>query len=208
MATDNRVRLAGALGSPYTQKMVALLRYRRLPYDVTWGDPGAACDTLGVARPSPVFMPTFFFANDAGELQAVCDSTPIIRRLEDMSSGRSVLPADPALAFIDYLLEDFADEPAMEEEEDTFESLLDAARSVEVAEEGSVAARAGPQGDGEGVAHDERRQLDRRAWLERGEAAEASAVGADRGARARDARGAADGVGEVTVEGVVAEQIG
>lgn len=110
MATDNRVRLAGALGSPYTQKMVALLRYRRLPYDVTWGDPGAACDTLGVARPSPVFMPTFFFANDAGELQAVCDSTPIIRRLEDMSSGRSVLPADPALAFIDYLIEDFADE--------------------------------------------------------------------------------------------------
>jgi glutathione S-transferase len=38
------------------------------------------------------------------------DSTPIIRKLEQSHEGRSVLPTDPALAFIDYLLEDFADE--------------------------------------------------------------------------------------------------
>ena len=38
------------------------------------------------------------------------DSTPIIRRLEAEVLGRSVIPHDPALAFIDYLLEDYADE--------------------------------------------------------------------------------------------------
>ena len=110
MLTDDCIRLVGNTGSPYTQKMVALLRYRRVPYAITWGEPGAVCDALGVQRPRPVFMPTFFFPGDGGEMQAVCDSTPIIRRLEEMYPERSVLPGDPALAFIDYLIEDFADE--------------------------------------------------------------------------------------------------
>jgi glutathione S-transferase len=54
-------------------------------------------------------MPTFLFEEEGGTT-AVCDSTPIIRRLEGMYPGRSILPNDPALAFIDYLLEDFGDE--------------------------------------------------------------------------------------------------
>ncbi|MEE4191784.1 MAG: glutathione S-transferase N-terminal domain-containing protein [Halieaceae bacterium] len=109
MTAPQPIRLVGATGSPYTQKMVALLRYRRIPYAITWGGVEAACDALGVQRPRPVLMPTFFF-EDAGELQAVVDSTPIIRRLEQDFEGRSVLPNDPALAFIDYLIEDFGDE--------------------------------------------------------------------------------------------------
>ena len=109
MTTDNPVRLVGGTGSPYTQKMVALLRYRRIPYAVTWGQPEQYCDALGVEKPKPIFMPTFLFEGDDG-LRAECDSTPIIRRLEAMYPGRSVLPVDPALAFIDYLIEDFADE--------------------------------------------------------------------------------------------------
>jgi len=109
MASQEPIRLVGGTGSPYTQKMVALLRYRRQPYAVTWGDPGQVCDALGVEKPKPIFMPTFFF-EEADGTRAACDSTPIIRRLEEMYPGRSVLPKDPALAFIDYLIEDFADE--------------------------------------------------------------------------------------------------
>lgn len=109
MASQELVRLAGGTASPYTQKMVALLRYRRVPYAVTWGQPDMVCDELGIEKPKPTFMPTFFFEED-GKTQAVCDSTPIIRRLEELHPGRSVLPQNPALAFLDYLIEDFADE--------------------------------------------------------------------------------------------------
>lgn len=109
MASQEPVRLVGGTASPYTQKMVALLRYRRLPYAVTWGQPDQFCDELGLDKPRPIFMPTFLFKESDGTV-ARCDSTPIIRRLEAMYPGRSVLPGDPALAFVDYLLEDFADE--------------------------------------------------------------------------------------------------
>ncbi len=109
MALQEPIRLVGGTGSPYTQKMLALLRYRRIPYVVTWGQPEQICDALGIEKPKPAFMPTFFFEEEGGT-RAVCDSTPIIRRLEGIYSARSVLPEDPALAFVDYLLEDFADE--------------------------------------------------------------------------------------------------
>jgi glutathione S-transferase len=109
MAYREPIQLVGGTGSPYTQKMVALMRYRRLPYVVNWGIPAKVCDERGVEKPKPIFEPTFFFDEDESA-KAVCDSTPIIRRLENSYNGRSVLPTDPALAFIDYLIEDFADE--------------------------------------------------------------------------------------------------
>jgi glutathione S-transferase len=109
MTSLEPVQLVGGTGSPYTQKMVALLRYRRIPYAITWSQPETRCESLGVEAPKPTFMPTFFF-EEGGELTAHCDSTPIIRRLEADHAGRSVVPVDPALAFIDYLIEDFADE--------------------------------------------------------------------------------------------------
>jgi glutathione S-transferase len=110
MSNTQRLCLVGGTGSPYTRKMVALLRYRRIPYNIIWGDPAGTLDALGIEKPRPIFHPTFLFANDDGSVQPMCDSSPIIRRLEQLYLDRSVIPADPALAFIDYLIEDFGDE--------------------------------------------------------------------------------------------------
>ncbi len=101
------IALAGAPGSPYTRKMLAVLRYRRIPYRyMIAGSPALA----SLPQAKVPLLPTFYLPDEAGELQAVTDSTPLIRRLEREHPGRSVVPSDPVLAFIDELLEDFADE--------------------------------------------------------------------------------------------------
>ena len=110
MSLPNPLLLIGATGSPYTRKMVALLRYRRIPYSIIWGDPSKVLGEMGIEKPKPGLLPTFLLPNKDKELVAITDSTPIIRRLEEESNKRSVIPTDSALAFINYLLEDFGDE--------------------------------------------------------------------------------------------------
>ena len=110
MKIPQPVELIGSPGSPYTRKMLALLRYRRIPYHMIWADPNAELGKRNIPAPKLVFLPTFLYRDDAGNSVPRSDSTPIIRELEQAFTGRSVLPGDPALAFIDYLLEDFADE--------------------------------------------------------------------------------------------------
>jgi glutathione S-transferase len=102
--------LKGAPGSPYTRKMLAVLRYRRIPYRLILGGNFMGASEDGLPEPKVQLLPTFYFPDEAGELEAVVDSTPIIRRLEETYEGRSVLPAEPGLRFLDYLLEDYADE--------------------------------------------------------------------------------------------------
>jgi glutathione S-transferase len=101
------VALSGAPGSPYTRKMLGVLRYRRIPYRFLMSSGQALAD---LPRPKVQLLPTFYLPNDQGELEAVVDSSPIIRRLERDFEGRSVLPHDPAVAFLDELIEDYADE--------------------------------------------------------------------------------------------------
>jgi glutathione S-transferase len=90
--------------------MVALMRYRRIPYAVHW-TPGKP-PKPHYPRPKVALLPTFYFPNEEAEsgVEAVIDSTPIIRRLEREYEGRSVIPNDPVMAFFNELIEDYADE--------------------------------------------------------------------------------------------------
>jgi len=101
------ISLSGAPGSPYTRKMLAVLRYRRISYRFL---PPSGPALAGLPQPKVSLLPTFYLPDENGALHAVTDSTPIIRRLEREHDGRSLIPADPALAFLDELIEDYADE--------------------------------------------------------------------------------------------------
>ena len=108
MTANNRLEFTGAPGSPYTRKMLSLLRYRRLPYSIYWGTGNIP---EGYPEPKVRLLPTFFFPDgENGELVPETDSTPIIRRLETDHPARSVIPTDPTLKFINALIEDYADE--------------------------------------------------------------------------------------------------
>ena len=88
MLKKDRITLIGAPPSPYTRKMIALLRYRHIPYEIVWGNPGDLLDgevpfpDLGIEPPKPVLLPTFIMRDDGGEFQTVTDSTPIIEDLK------------------------------------------------------------------------------------------------------------------------------
>ncbi len=102
----------GAPGSPYTRKMLSLLRYRRIPYNFIIGglfDQGIM-DTKSLPKAKVNLMPTFYFENKNKELEPMVDSTFILRKLEKSYLARSVIPKNAVLKFLDYFLEDFADE--------------------------------------------------------------------------------------------------
>lgn len=109
MKSLNPIPIGGVPASPYTRKMISLMRYRRISYVIEWGDPRDLIGRFGVEEPKPVLLPVMIFEVD-GKHKAVTDSTPIIRHLEIEFSPRSVIPSDPKLAFLNYVLEDFGDE--------------------------------------------------------------------------------------------------
>jgi glutathione S-transferase len=85
--------------------MLAVLRFRRIPYRYIQGEVEE-----DLPEPKVRLIPVFYFTDESGELVAEVDSTPIIRRLEVDYPHRSVIPQDPAISFINYLLEDYGDE--------------------------------------------------------------------------------------------------
>lgn len=104
--TEQRISLTGAPGSPYTRKMLAVLRYRHIPHRFVVSN--ELKTGLPVAKPA--LLPTFYLQDECGQLQAVTDSTPLIRKFEGQYDGRKVRPSDPVLAMLDSLIEDYADE--------------------------------------------------------------------------------------------------
>jgi len=93
----NPIELMGAPGSPYTRKMLSLMRYREIPFRVHWTT-GEVPE--GFPKPKVRLLPTYFLPGKEGELEAVTDSY----------EGRSVIPDNPVLSFLTDLIEDYADE--------------------------------------------------------------------------------------------------
>jgi glutathione S-transferase len=100
------IRLIGAYASPYSRKMRAVLRYRRIPF--RWILRGSAED-VGIPDVPVALIPVLAWSDVDGE-HAMIDSTFQIRRLETVQSGRFLVPDDPVIAFLDALVEDYADE--------------------------------------------------------------------------------------------------
>jgi glutathione S-transferase len=99
--------IQGAPGSPYTRKMLGVLRYKHIPYRYITRDQAAEAN---LPRPKVELLPTLFFPRGDTAYEAAVDSTPLIRRLDTAFPARPILPPDPALAFLDALIEDYADE--------------------------------------------------------------------------------------------------
>jgi glutathione S-transferase len=88
--------------------MRAVLRYRRIPF--RWILRGSAQDQ-GIPQVPVALVPVLVFPGTGGSAdQAMIDSTPQIRRLEQLFGERRVIHPDPVVAFLDALIEDYADE--------------------------------------------------------------------------------------------------
>ena len=104
---DHALHIVGVPGSPYSRKLRAVLRYRRIPY--VWVHHGSP-EARGLPQARIPLLPQLILRGPDGAPEAVVDSTPLIRRLESKYAARAVIPPDPAMAFVDALLEDYADE--------------------------------------------------------------------------------------------------
>jgi glutathione S-transferase len=102
---NDRYRIFGSGGSPYSMKLRAIMRYRHIPHD--WIH-RTSKNRVATADVKPNIIPMLRYP---GEDRYRVDSTPLAYDLEERHPGhRSIIPDDPGHAFLSHLLEDMADE--------------------------------------------------------------------------------------------------
>ena len=106
MSSRPELVIRGAHSSPYSRKMRAVLRYRHIAHD--WVVRGSRHDDMPQA--SVPVIPVIGWRDGDGWRDVMADSSPQITKLEAEYAGRSIVAPDPATAFLDFVLEDFADE--------------------------------------------------------------------------------------------------
>ena len=101
---EKAYRIIGIDSSPYTVKVRAFMRYKRILHQWVARMPQFFEETQDMR---PLLMPVVQFPDGNYHI----DSTPIMRQLDGLhGADRSVCPASAALAFLNDLIEDFADE--------------------------------------------------------------------------------------------------
>ncbi len=97
-------RIFGSELSPYSVKVRSFFRYKNLPHEWILRSPAVQADFQKYAKLPLVPLVV------TPEGEGLQDSTPILERFESSNPEPSVVPADPALAFVSALLEEYGDE--------------------------------------------------------------------------------------------------
>ena len=98
------MKIYGSRVSYYTGKLETYLRYRKIPYELIgmpYGKTQRITDNVGVIQ-----MPVV----ECDDGRWMSDTTPILLELEKDYADHPIMPADPVVAFIARLIEDYADE--------------------------------------------------------------------------------------------------
>ena len=103
---DEVYKLVGSLASPFSVKMRAIFRYRRIPH-VWYLNRGKIAEATAHVRP-PIIPKVH--CPDEPDGQWHVDSSPMAYMLEARHSERSIVPPDPVQAVLSHILEDFGDE--------------------------------------------------------------------------------------------------
>lgn len=101
------IEILASPASPYSYKMIAALRYQHIPFRVIWGRKNAPPE---YPTPKPFLFPTLYYTDNTDALTAATDSTPLLQKLASKAPSRSLFPTDGLVAFLNALVEDYADE--------------------------------------------------------------------------------------------------
>jgi glutathione S-transferase len=97
-------KIFGSELSPYSVKVRSFFRYKNLAHEWILRSPAVQAEFQKYAKLPLVPLVV------TPEGEGVQDSTPILERFEASTPEPSIIPADPALAFVSALLEEYGDE--------------------------------------------------------------------------------------------------